>query len=139
MANILLCIEKQQGAEHREKHHHDQPCDFRSWIHGTVQQIQDHENSGYHNASIDMGQECFKPVEDAEQEQDLYGKQQQDQPGTAEDHPEYTLLSLFQQAQPSPMCIVFHDILLSLVGVASSGLQSSSRILTQLPQRCREP
>ena len=46
-----------------------------------------------------MGEEGFKPVENTEQEQNLNGEQDQDQPGTAENHLEDAALSLFQQAQ----------------------------------------
>ena len=60
-----------------------------------------------------MGQECFEPMENAEQEQDLDCQQHKDQPGTAEDHTEDPPLAFFQQAQAGVLGIIFHGVLLS--------------------------
>ena len=80
-----------------------------------------------------MGEEGFKPVENTEQEQNLNGEQDQDQPGTAENHLEDAALSLFQQAQSGFFGFIDHSrLLFCRRETACAGLEVSSHSNTSI-------
>ena len=99
VADVALGKPEQQRPKHRKQHHQDQPGELYGGVHFAVEQVQDHHCGKEQTAPKNMGQETGEPAEHAEQQEQMKGQQQTNEPQPAENQMDQPLLSLAQQRQ----------------------------------------
>ena len=102
-------IQIQQRPKNREDHHHDQPGDLGGGIVVAVDQHHDHHQIKQRGKSQIVGRQLPEFKEEAEQEQHLYHKKEQDNSEPAENHVDDALFPLFQKGYAVfSLCFILH-------------------------------